>query len=169
MTENKKIIEAIEKYAKAYQILDDLQRNNRKHIPIGDQKTGAIGEFLAKKILKENYKDFNIILSENHSQKGFDISIEMGDNIKYFQIKTISEYSKTKRTSPIKYQFTVNKKLQKLDGIVLIYLEKDSFLTGWYSILTSDIKSFDKKTISLAKINNTYSHLKKKFNYAKKI
>ena len=70
---------AIEQYATAYGRLDEIQKSQKdfngkdgKHklIPVGDQKTGAIGEYYALKYLSEHLKgsDDTVFIGENPSQ-----------------------------------------------------------------------------------------------------
>ncbi len=115
------VIDIITEYANAYEKLENFQKNNNEIIPIGDQKTGVIGEFLGAYILKTIYPKAIIELSKNHSQKGFDISINDNKNLNYFQIKTISDYSETGISSKVHLHFKHKTITQKLNGLLIIF------------------------------------------------
>lgn len=74
------LINAINDYAKAYEKLDFLQTKSEL-IPIGDQKTGAIGEYIGKKILEAYFKENFKFLG--HSNKGRDVF----SDTKFYQIR----------------------------------------------------------------------------------
>jgi len=138
----KELVNLIKKYAEAYKNLEDFQRDNKSIIPIGDQKTGCIGEFIGKKILEEK---FNTKLSfiSNPSNKGYDIKYQN----KYYQIKTISEFrnknesESKKKTSQINIQFNQDK---CLTGVLIIVLEK-TLLDGHYYFINDIIKLINLK------------------------
>jgi len=105
---------AISEYASAYRRLDDLQLNENKKadvgaeksfvfkdriIPRGDQKTGAFGEFYVLEYLRREYPNKTIKLSENLSQKGYDIEVSSTECI---SVKAVSSYADKPKTSPIK-------------------------------------------------------------------
>ena len=119
---------AIESYAKAYGELECIQRRQekkpgwkrcpgcgdrnpeciqRRHeeqkeeplLPVGDQKTGAIGEFYALLYAKHRYEQAK--LAEN-SQPRWDIEAwDIKAERKLIQVKTVSAFSTTRRISPI--------------------------------------------------------------------
>jgi hypothetical protein len=105
----KEIVNAIGRYATAYAELNDLQERESKKeedqmIPIGDQKTGCIGEFYVYLFLLQELKDGQQIKFGKHSQEGWDLRIEKKSNqtvIKNIQVKTISAYAKGRKLSPI--------------------------------------------------------------------
>ena len=78
--QEKTIVDAISDYAKAYENLEFIQRLGEEKkgdtpilIPIGDQKTGAIGEYLGLKIIKNLLKNIKLkfqifILKRNLNQ-----------------------------------------------------------------------------------------------------
>ena len=100
------IKKAIAQYAKAYKRLEAIQRKERDLsdclIPIGDQKTGAIGEFWAVLCMRHNYPDATVSLNPNHNAP-YDILVKRQKMkpIKV-QVKTIGPFSKTKVMSGIK-------------------------------------------------------------------
>lgn len=97
---------AIESYAQAYERLECIQRPKRAErkeeeplLPVGDQKTGAIGEFYALLYAKSEYKE--AALAEN-SQPRWDIEAwDIETERKLIQVKTVSAFSTTRRISPI--------------------------------------------------------------------
>lgn len=107
------IIKSINQYAEAYKNLEDIQCQEKWLIK-GDQKTGVIGEFYTFVYLRNKYKKAEIKYA-NHSQKGWDIKIEDGGKTIKAQIKTVSEYSKTRVISPIHSGW---------DELYLVYLDK---------------------------------------------
>lgn len=166
----KDLINAIKNYAIAYEILDDLQQiPNNNLIPIGDQKTGAIGEYIGKKILEGKFNSkLDFVL--NPSNKGFDIEHKS----KFYQIKTISEFrnekdnDSKKKTSRIKIEFEKGK---FLNGILILLLDK-SLLKGCYYFITDiDLLKERKKaansfTISKHFLENNTEFIKKEIlNY----
>lgn len=91
-------ISVVQKYAKAYETLEELQKDKKiDFVPEkGDQKTGVIGEAYVYEYLKSKLNPKNISFGET-SQKGWDIKVH---NKKY-QVKTISGFSEGKVISPI--------------------------------------------------------------------
>ena len=108
---------AIEQYATAYERLDRIQKSQSewngkdgkyKLIPVGDQKTGAIGEYYALKYLRKHLKgsDDTVFIGKNPSQAGWDIVHCKNDsaccknpneyaheNCHKYSVKTVSSYS----------------------------------------------------------------------------
>ncbi|VAX18429.1 hypothetical protein MNBD_NITROSPINAE04-1656 [hydrothermal vent metagenome] len=123
------ILKSINKYAKAYKNLEDIQCATEQWLPKGDQKTGVIGEFYAFIYLRSKNKNAKIEYA-NHSQKGWDIEIDNGANTKKVQIKTVSGYSKTCTISPIHLGW---------DELCLVYLDKQFDPKGFWIISDSDI------------------------------
>jgi hypothetical protein len=102
MTEKEasRIIKAIRQYSRAYQELDDLQGEDRL-IPIGDQKTGCIGEFYAMLYVKATNPKSPVRFTKP-SSKGWDIEVELpGSDMQKIQVKTVSAYSKKRMMTPI--------------------------------------------------------------------
>ncbi len=67
----------------------------------GDQKTGVIGEFYAFLYLKATFPEGNVALAGNSSVKGWDLKYNNdGKEIKV-QVKTVSEFSRSRTISPI--------------------------------------------------------------------
>lgn len=93
--------QAISRYARGYAMLDDLQRaRGQDHIPIGDQKTGAIGEYYASLYLRWAFAEASVTLADP-SQKGWDLRVADGSLDLKYQVKTVSGFSETSRISPI--------------------------------------------------------------------
>ena len=154
----KEIIDAIKKYAKAYEELDKLQKRETAKIPIGDQKTGVIGEFLALKILEEEKNFKKAKLSTNPSNPGYDITAEENGNKVYIQVKTVSSYNKKQLTSRLK---------NPLDYLLLIKLKED-FLSGEALFINLNQNFKDKnegKQISIKSLFSKNEHEKIQFNF----
>ena len=128
-------IEAINKaitiYSKAYNTLEGLQQSEAKLpdqlIPIGDQKTGSIGEFYAMRYLLAKNPGADVILkpASNHQ---IDIDVTVKDTTKTIQVKTVSRHSKTRTISPLHGGY---------DELHLILLDED-FIVDHYWI-TKDV------------------------------
>ena len=99
-----RIKKAIADYAVAYNRLEKLQRSENQEadqlIPIGDQKTGAIGEFYAVTYLRAKHSKANVVLKppSNHQ---VDIDLIEKGKTKRVQVKTVSRYSQTRTISQI--------------------------------------------------------------------
>jgi len=163
----KDIKKIITDYAKAYEALEDFQRNNNQIIPIGDQKTGVIGEFLGFKIIEQIYPNAQVTFSSNHSQKGFDVLVQNENCTEYFQIKTISDYSLNGTSSKVHLHFKHKSETQKLNGLLIIFLKKN-LLEGKYILLNdSEIEELDGKRLRRnTLINNSKT---KQFKYGENI
>jgi hypothetical protein len=119
----KEIQRAIESYALAYEELQSWQEKSDM-IPIGDQKTGCIGEFYAYLYLMEKYPDSELTFA-GHSQKGWDIEVKSKGFSGRIQVKTVSAYSTTRTISPIHYGW---------NQLFIIYLGKDFKPRGFWII-----------------------------------
>ena len=117
------IQKSIEKYALAYAELQSWQEKSEM-IPIGDQKTGCIGEFYAYLYLIKIFPNSTISFG-SHSEKGWDI--EIGSNLlkERIQVKTVSAYSTTRAISPIHYGCS---------QLFIIYLDKNFRPLGFWII-----------------------------------
>ena len=173
------LLKAIESYSKAYHELEELQKHEIKLedrlMPIGDQKTGAIGEFYALMYLKKVYPKNNVRFCKNPIQKGYDIEIisnQDSDN-KKISIKTVSEFSKTKKVSNIKKE-NEDKKTPKIDyckiELHIISLNKE-FKPNGYWILNGKVCDFKHKSITVSEENmenkgfgNKFEEFKEKLN-----
>ena len=123
MNEVRQILKAIEQYADAYNQLEDMQKEMPSWLPIGDQKTGVIGEFYTKIYLESIYPDAKIAYG-NPSQQGWDLEIEVGPKCIRVQVKTVSEYSSTRRISPIHSGW----------DLFLVYLDKKFLPVAFWEI-----------------------------------
>ncbi len=124
------IFEAIKKYAEAYDLLEGLQGKRDDLLPVGDQKTGVIGEFYGRLFAKRQYSD-----SEHRygspSQPAWDITIRRsGQGGHKIQIKTVSAYSKTNRVSIIHPGW---------HELYLLRLDKDFQPEGFWTLLASRV------------------------------
>jgi hypothetical protein len=98
-------IDRVKKYAKAYDQLEEIQKDKAfDFVPIGDQKTGVIGEaFIFEYLKRQGHPDVEF---GNHSQKAWDIKYPFGlapNNVVLVQVKTVSAFSKIRRVSPIHF------------------------------------------------------------------
>lgn len=122
---------AIAAYATAYNRLEGLQRDEAerpdKLIPIGYQKTGAVGEFYAMRYLLTKNPGADVVLkpASNHQ---IDIVVTENGNTKTVKVKTVSRHSKTRTVSPIHGSY---------DELHLILLD-ESFKVAYYWI-TRDV------------------------------
>ena len=120
-----KISNSIRSYARAYDMFDKLQEKYSHFMPSGDQKTGVIGEFYSMLYLHKKYPKSSIILG-NTAQKGWDIVVSLKrQNRKYIQVKTVSEFSKSRRISPLHHGW---------DELFLLYLDKNLSPIGFWII-----------------------------------
>lgn len=153
------MLEAIDIFSKAYKNLEAVQlQENKKNkdgkylyedrlIPIGDQKTGAIGEFYALMYLRGKNPYSIFTLCENHSHKGYDI-VEKDKNgiiIKGISVKTVSEFSKTRKTSEIIIEKEIDIDLH------IISLNTNLRLDGYW--IREKVSKFDTKTITVSEKN----------------
>ncbi|GAF81218.1 unnamed protein product [marine sediment metagenome] len=130
MNEVRQILKAIEQYAEAYNRLEDMQKKTMSgQLPIGDQKTGVIGEFYTKIYLESIHPDAKIAYG-NPSQRGWDLEIEAGPKCIRVQVKTVSEYSNARRISPIHSDW---------DQLFLVYLDKKFLPVALWEIADTSI------------------------------
>lgn len=170
----KELLEAIDIFSKAYKNLEAVQlQENKKNkdgkylyedrlIPIGDQKTGAIGEFYALMYLRGKNPYSIFTLCENHSHKGYDI-VEKDKNgiiIKGISVKTVSEFSKTRKTSEI----IIEKEIE-ID-LHIISLNKE-FKPNGYWILNGKVCDFKHKSITVSEENMKKREFTDKINDVK--
>jgi hypothetical protein len=98
-------IDGVKKYAEAYKQFEDIQQDKAfDFVPIGDQKTGVIGEaFIFEYLRRQGHPDLEF---GNTSQKAWDIKYPSGlapNNVVLVQVKTVSAFAKMKRISPIHF------------------------------------------------------------------
>ncbi|MDZ7663006.1 hypothetical protein [Thiohalophilus sp.] len=122
------IQEVIKKYAKAYSEFQDWQ-DSHPAIPGGDQKTGCIGEYYAYIYLLYSYPDAELKYG-THSEKGWDIELTNGISKTRIQVKTVSQFSKTRTISPIHKGW---------DVLYLLYLNKELYPIGFWIIEDAEI------------------------------
>jgi hypothetical protein len=131
MQEIHEIKAAIEAYAAAYERLDTLQRESQC-IPVGDQKTGAVGEFYAYLYLLSRIPQDRIGFA-GHSNKGWDIEIiEPTAGARKVSVKTISDYSIYRAMSPIHDGF---------DDLFVILLDKSFEPRGFWTVTRAQLKA----------------------------
>ena len=124
MPNDKTISDLIKAYAKVYQEFEDMQDNNT--LSKGDQKTGVIGEYYAKKHI-ESLSDSELI-EYAKSGKKYDIKYvdsKTKNKIKV-QVKCVSAHSETKTIAP------VNMSTGAFDKLYLIALDENFIPVGFY-------------------------------------
>jgi hypothetical protein len=100
-----RFIEVVRKYAEAYKQFEDIQKDKTvDFVPIGDQKTGVIGEaFIYEYLKREGHPGLQF---GNAAQKAWDIKYPFGlapNGVVLVQVKTVSAFSKTRRICPIHF------------------------------------------------------------------
>jgi hypothetical protein len=98
-------IGVVKKYAEAYEDFEKIQKcPDFDFVPIGDQKTGVIGEaFIFEYLKRRGCKKLEF---GSAAQKGWDIKYYFKHDSKgevLVQVKTVSAFSKTKAISPIHF------------------------------------------------------------------
>ncbi|MDR3302401.1 MAG: hypothetical protein LBT01_07740 [Spirochaetaceae bacterium] len=119
MTKSKnfgEFMKAVERYAEAYNVLEEMQRNDAfDYVPIGDQKTGVIGEAFIFEYLKRQGRT-NLVFG-NPAQKLWDMKYSAPNGEILVQVKTASAFAKFKKFSQIHltpnelYLVSLNKQL----------------------------------------------------------
>ena len=113
----KKLYEAIDGYADAYLKLWKTVQLESNHFPCGAISSGLIAEFYAKKYLEQKYPNAQIAFG-GANEKSWDIKVtEQGKDI-LVQVKSTSDYSKSRKLSPLKKGF---------DQLIVITLACDFF------------------------------------------
>ncbi len=138
------IINTVDSYATGYRDLENLQRQALKEgvnpserlLPVGDQKTGVIGEFYGVLFARSQFcpQGYDVSLNANHSGKGFDIQVSQ-DPVYNIQVKTVSAFSNTRSTSPWNNLSMCNE--------VYVFLLDKNFRPEkfWQVLVTEKIKS----------------------------
>ncbi len=123
----KEINDGIRLYAKAYEQFQQLQDQYQEYLPLGDQKTGVVGEFYAMLYARWFYPNCSVAFAP--STQSWDIEISGDSDIK-IQVKTVSAYSKTRIISPI---------FPGWDHLYLLSLDRLFVPTGFWIVTTPDI------------------------------
>lgn len=126
--EVREIQKAIAVYADAYGNLEGWQSSSTL-IPKGDQKTGPIAEFYATLYLRAKYPNATLT-NGHHSQGGWDIEVDDAGRKWKVQVKAVSEWSETKRMSPIH---------ENWDELFVFYLSKKFLPIGFWVIEDNSI------------------------------
>lgn len=139
----KKILELIDKYAEVYQLFENFQKykdNKPGLLPLGDQKTGVIGEYYAKCYLEslDGVSEVEYAKSGNsaditYRKKGHAETIKV-------QVKCVSHHSQTKTIAPLTLYNDVNKSQPAFDYLYLIALDDNFKPIGFYINAFSDLK-----------------------------
>ena len=133
MSQIRRIFRAIRNYAGAYGHMENLQKMMPNWLPVGDQKTGVIGEFYAKIYLSSIYPEVEITFGDT-DQQGWDLEVKVDPKPTRVQVKTVSEHSKTRRISPI---------YPGWDKLYLVFLDKGLYPVGFWEIDDASIVPTD--------------------------
>jgi hypothetical protein len=123
----KDIIAAIRDYATAYDRFQRFQNSHPDHLPLGDQKTGVIGEFYAMLFARSSYASCTISFAAPTASWDIEVAGEYDLKI---QVKTVSDYSTTRIISPI---------FPGWDHLYLLALDRAFLPTGFWTVATADI------------------------------
>lgn len=138
----------ISDYALLYKRFEKIQGpENDAMLPVGDQKTGVIGEYYAKCYIEQVFNGGKTI---SYQPSGSDYDLEYknksGDSVKV-QVKAVSWHSCTRTISPVKLLDEKGKHL--FDELYLISLDEnflpDGFWINDYKLITKRIKEKNKK------------------------
>ena len=124
---SKDIIAAIRDYATAYDRFQGFQNSHPDKLPLGDQKTGVIGEFYAMLFTRLAYPRCSITFASPTASWDIEVS---GEHDLKIQVKTVSEYSTTRIISPI---------FPGWDHLYLLALNRAFLPTGFWTVTTSNI------------------------------
>ena len=92
---------AIKGYALAYAAMEQLQRREGALFPIGDRKTGVIGEFYARLYAAHEWPKAALVYG-TPSERAWDITVRRVAKPDHrIQVKAVSSHSQTSRVSPI--------------------------------------------------------------------
>ncbi|MGM0478663.1 MAG: hypothetical protein ACQERC_05520 [Bacteroidota bacterium] len=144
---NKKIQALIKDYAAIYNRFEELQ--NQKDLPVGDQKTGVIGEYYAEQF----YERRKGVIDVEYQPPGAiaDLLILYSDNTqKTVQVKCVSAHSKTRTIAPINLNSANGKPFDELMLIDLdIELQPIAIYLNSYEDVLKKVKArdIDKKSI----------------------
>ena len=125
--EIRNIIDGIREYSSAYDRFQRLQDAHRDHLPLGDQKTGVIGEFYAMLFARSVYSRCSVAFAA--STQAWDIEVS-GESDVQIQVKAVSAYSTTRIISPISPGW---------DHLYLLSLDRAFRPTGFWVVTTPDI------------------------------
>ncbi|GAB3535728.1 MULTISPECIES: hypothetical protein [Vibrionaceae] len=113
-----KIYSAIDDYANSYLKLWRIVQEENAHFPTCSISSGSIAEFYAKKYLEEKYPNSHISFGASN-EKAWDIKvITESEEVVLFQVKSTSDYSKSRKLSPLTKGF---------DQLIVITLACDFF------------------------------------------
>lgn len=133
----KEIQQLIKNYAKVYSQFEKFQGDNKTSIlPIGDQKTGVIGEYYAKKYIENRFNDKTITYEKHGEEYDLAYKNEKGKKIKV-QVKVVSAHSKTRTISTLKLKGKDGRAL--FDFLYLISLDSDFKPCGFWINSYKDI------------------------------
>jgi hypothetical protein len=146
-------------YAAAYALMESLQNPDplpqevSRLLPTGDQKTGCIGEYWAMRFARKKFGPVQCHFG-HHSQQGWDIAVRGAQT--RVQIKTVSEWSKTRTLSPIHAQRerpdNAPADWAPWTDLWLVYLNNDLFPIGFWQLKRKHVDFGNKDKLSGLKI-----------------
>jgi hypothetical protein len=122
-------------------VFQRLQDAHPDLLVTGDQKTGVIGEFYSLLYAQRRYLNAQRVdYASNPSQTGWDIEVICDEpaSALRIQVKTVSEYSKTRTITPLSPGW---------DHLYLLCLGRDLRPTGFWIVTDNDIFNGRKKLI----------------------
>jgi len=123
----KDIIAAIRDYATAYERFQRFQNSHPDQLPLGDQKTGVIGEFYAMLHVRSEYPGCTVTFASPTASWDIEVS---GEHDLKIQVKAVSDYSTTRIISPI---------FPGWDHLYLLALDRAFLPTGFWTVTTPNI------------------------------
>jgi len=121
------IVASIRLYAAAYSNFQLMQDTHPGHLPVGDQKTGVIGEFYAMLFARSFYHQSTVSFA--NPTEAWDIEVAGEHDVK-IQVKAVSDYSRTRIISPI---------FPGWDQLYLISLDRALLPNGFWIITDPNI------------------------------
>lgn len=135
-SKKKTINELICRYARVYSDFEKLQNyEDGSILPIGDQKTGVIGEYYAKCFAETIYPTIRYA----NPGEPYDLVVVKNDKIDVrIQVKCVSAHFKTRTIAPLTMLRNGD---DAFDELYLISLDKDFLPEGFYINSILDLKS----------------------------
>jgi hypothetical protein len=130
---------AIAAYARAYDALEEAQKKYKERMPKGDQKTGVIAEYYARRFADRRFGRGNVGFGST-SQHGWDMQVQkQGHAPLKIQVKSVSAYSKYRRLSTIHGDWS---------QLWLLRLDRDFRPDGFWIVKAADCSWFGTKQIT---------------------
>jgi hypothetical protein len=130
MNEVQQILASIRSYAGAYAEFQRLQDAHPRLLPLGDQKTGVIGEFYAMLFAQNFYPQSRVSFADPTAAWDLEVSADTGGPDLRIQVKTASAYSRTRIITPI---------FPGWDYLYLLYVETTFAPLGFWIVTNPNI------------------------------